>query len=124
MLGGSPECSTAPGRSWWLQRYEREHESWAAVLMPFRPISHPDLSNLLTHFTSRARPPGPGAQHWIHTMAPWQRLASIIDGEELIPAVTYSGGHPAICFTESTEAGLAYLIRNEGYQPWGRSSPS
>ncbi len=96
-----------------------ENESWAAVLMPFRPISHPDLSDLLTHFTARARPAGPGAEQWIRTMTPWQRLASIIDGEELIPAVTYSGGHPAVCFTESTEAGLAYLIRNEGYQPWG-----
>ncbi|MEY9912821.1 hypothetical protein ABIA35_009088 [Catenulispora sp. MAP12-49] len=83
-----------------------------------RPAEHPDLSDSLTHFTGRARESAMVAQS-IRELSPKERLDSILTTGELWPSVTYSGGLPAVCFTESTFAGLEYLIGEQGFQPWG-----
>lgn len=83
-----------------------------------RAADHPDLSDELTHFTGRARQET-SVEPWIRQMTPAQRLNSILRDGLLLPAVTYSGGQPAACFTESTQAGLKYLIRSQGFDSWG-----
>jgi hypothetical protein len=82
-----------------------------------RAADHPDLSDVLTHFTGRARPTT--ADGGIRQMLPAERLNSILHDGSLRPAITYSGGQPAICFTESTKPGLAYLIQQASFEPWG-----
>lgn len=47
------------------------------------------------------------------------RLASILWQQRLRTFVTYSGGDPAVCFTEAMEAGLKFMIQQQGYEPWG-----
>jgi hypothetical protein len=83
-----------------------------------RAADHPDLSDVLTHFTGRARHDA-AVELWIQQMQPADRLNSILREGLLRPAVTYSGGQPAICFTESTKPGLAYLIQQTRFAPWG-----
>lgn len=55
----------------------------------------------------------------IRALTPEERLDSILGAGEFWPSVTYSGGLPAVCFTESTIAGLEYLIGKQGFHPWG-----
>jgi hypothetical protein len=83
-----------------------------------RPVEHPDLSAVLTHFCHRARPQA-GIPAEIIGMVASQRLASILWESRLRAFVTYSGGDPAICLTEATLNGLNFLIRERHYQPWG-----
>src|SRR6266540_392095 len=83
-----------------------------------RAADHPDLSDVLTHFTGRARLTT-AVEPWVQQMTPAERLNSILREGLLRPAVTYSGGQPAVCFTESTKAGLGYLIQQAGFEPWG-----
>jgi hypothetical protein len=84
-----------------------------------RPAEHPDLSDSLVHFTGRARPAAPQVPQWIRDQTPDQRLESILRSAAFVPSVSYSGGWPAVCFTESTVAGLEYLIERQGFHPWG-----
>lgn len=83
-----------------------------------RPVEHPDLSPVLTHFCHRARPQA-GIPAEITSMAAPQRLASILWESRLRAFVTYSGGDPAICLTAATLHGLNFLIGRRHYQPWG-----
>lgn len=83
-----------------------------------KPVEHPDLSAVLTHFCDRARPQG-GIPAEITSMAASQRLASILWESRLRAFVTYSGGDPAVCLTEATVYGLNFLIGRRYYQPWG-----
>lgn len=84
-----------------------------------KPADHPDLSEALTHFTGRARHASASIDTAIRAMSAPERLESILREQQLRPAVTYSGGLPAVCFTESTVSGLEYLIAQRGFQPWG-----
>jgi hypothetical protein len=83
-----------------------------------RQVEHPDLSALLTHFCGRGRPPGPAVAPGIRAMSAPQRLTSILQSQELHSVTTYSGGDPAVCFTESTLAGIEFMLARRGYQPW------
>jgi hypothetical protein len=83
-----------------------------------RPVEHPDLSPVLTHFCDRARPQARIPPEITAMTAP-QRLASILWESRLRAFVTYSGGDPAICLTEATLHGLNFLIGRRHYQPWG-----
>lgn len=47
------------------------------------------------------------------------RVESILWEGRLRAFVTWSGGDPAVCFTEATLRGLEYLIGNVGYSAWG-----
>jgi hypothetical protein len=83
-----------------------------------RPVEHPDLSALLTHFCARGRQPGLAVAPNIRAMAAPQRLTSILQNQQLQAFTTYSGGDPAVCFTESTLAGIEFMLARRGYQPW------
>jgi hypothetical protein len=83
-----------------------------------RQVEHPDLSALLTHFCARARPRGPAVAPGICAMIAPQRLTSILQSQQLQSFTTYSGGDPAVCFTESTHAGIEFMLARRGYQPW------
>ena len=83
-----------------------------------RPVEHPDLSPVLTHFCDRTRPQA-GIPVEITSMTATQRLASILWESRLRAFVTYSGGDPATCLTEATLNGLNFLIGRRHYQPWG-----
>ena len=84
-----------------------------------RPVEHPDLSPILTHFCSRCRPFGAQVPANICSMSAPDRLASILWQGELLTFVTFSGGDPAVCFTEATLAGLQFMIKQRRYEPWG-----
>ena len=84
-----------------------------------RQVEHPDLSPLLTHFCSRGRPLGGEVPPDVRGISAPDRLGSILWEQQLRAFVTYSGGDPAVCLTESTLAGLHFLIGKRGYQPWG-----
>ncbi len=84
-----------------------------------RQVEHPDMSPILTHFCSRSRPLGGEVSPDVRVMSASDRLRSILWEQKLRAFVTYSGGDPAVCLTEATLAGLQFLIRRRGYQPWG-----
>ncbi|HEY3894757.1 MAG TPA: hypothetical protein VGL88_05250 [Pseudonocardiaceae bacterium] len=48
-----------------------------------------------------------------------ERLGSILWEGQLRAFRTFSQGHPAVCFTESTVVGLTFLLQNRPYRPWG-----
>lgn len=52
-------------------------------------------------------------------MTAQQRLESILWESKLRGFVTFSGGVPAVCFTEATPNGLNFMIGQRSYQPWG-----
>ena len=81
-----------------------------------RPAEHPDLSDSLTHFTGRGRESAMVAQS-IRELSPKERLDSILTTGELWPSATYSGGLPAICFTESTFAGRSTSLASRDSNP-------
>ena len=84
-----------------------------------RKVEHPDLSWFLTHFCDRGRPPRKQVPADIYRLSAQERLTSILWDQALRAFVTYSGGHPAVGFTESTLQGLNFLISQRRYQPWG-----
>src|SRR4051794_23389906 len=94
----------------------------AAVPAPppatLRKVEHPDLSSVLTHFCFRNRPPSPALPALIRQMSAPERLASILWTQTLGAFVTFSEGAPAICMTETKQAGLEFLIGRRGYEPW------
>jgi hypothetical protein len=47
------------------------------------------------------------------------RAAGSLASASLAGFVTYSGGDPAVCFTEATVTGLDFLLARRSYQPWG-----
>jgi hypothetical protein len=83
-----------------------------------RPVEHPDMSPLLTHFCGRSRPQLL-LPDGINAMTPSQRLANILWEGRLRAFQTYSGGDAAVCLTEATIDGLNFLVRRRGYAPWG-----
>lgn len=83
-----------------------------------RPVEHPDLSGVLTHFCYRGRPQ-PFAAVEVQGMTARQRLESILWESRLRGFVTFSGGDPAVCFTEATVGGLDFLLARRSYHPWG-----
>ena len=55
----------------------------------------------------------------IRSMTAFVRLESILWQQRLHTFVTFSGGDPAVAFTEAKLPGLQFLIEQRGYQPWG-----
>lgn len=82
-----------------------------------RPVQHPDMSAIITHFCDRGRPQALPPQ--VTELDARGRVESILWESQLRAFVTWSGGDPAVCFTEATVQGLEYLIREVGYAPWG-----
>lgn len=91
----------------------------AATAGKLRPVAHPDLSPILTHFVTRGRPPSKDVPAHILAMPPKARLESILWQGSISAFVTFSGGNPAVCMTETKFDGLKFLIRDRGYEPWG-----
>ncbi|WP_432830529.1 hypothetical protein [Dactylosporangium sp. CA-092794] len=83
-----------------------------------RPVEHPDMSGLLTHFCHRSSSQTGIPQH-VAAMSAQERLASILWSGQLWAFTTHSGGDPAVCLTEATLNGLGFLITRRQYQPWG-----
>lgn len=99
--------------------YNRSTGVPAAVDAPrLRDIEHPDLSPTLVHFVDRGRPTGPGAPAEIDQLSAVERLDAIVMEGEISAFVTYSGGDPAVCMTETSWEGLTYLIQRRNYAPW------
>lgn len=82
-----------------------------------RPVQHPDMSALITHFADRGRPQA--LPPYLNQLDARGRIESILWGNRLRAFITWSGGDPAVCFTEATVLGLQYLIGQVGYSPWG-----
>jgi hypothetical protein len=81
------------------------------------PAEHPALSDTLTHLCGRARqsevPPD------IAKMTADERLRSVLWSQTITGFPPYGGSDPVVCFTESRPEGLAYLIRQKDWEPWG-----
>ena len=73
---------------------------------------------MLTHFCYRNRPQ-PSVPPEIQGMTAQQRLESILWQGKLWGFTTFSGGVPAVCFTEATLNGLNFMIGRRFYRPWG-----
>lgn len=86
--------------------------------MALRPLDHPDLSDYVVHLTGRARP-RPDLDGQIRAMTAEERLRSILYDREIRAFTTFYAASPVVCFTESTVAGLTYLIAEHHYEPWG-----
>jgi hypothetical protein len=74
---------------------------------------------VLTHFCDRGRRSNDRVPVAIRNMTGSERLASILWEGRLLAFQTFSQGDPAACFTESTAAGLAFVLHNRPYRPWG-----
>lgn len=75
------------------------------------PADGPGQSEYLTHFCGRAAHEG--------GLTPEDRLASLCWSGELRGARTYRQWRPSISLSESRLEGLAYLIRDKHFAPWG-----
>lgn len=84
-----------------------------------RQVEHPDLSPALTHFCSRARRTPNWVPVAVQAMTAAQRLENILWSGQLQAFVTFSGGAPAVCLTESRLPGVEFLIGQRGFAPWG-----
>ncbi len=84
-----------------------------------RPVEHPELSPVLTHFCGRGRADGPHVPPEIQQLTAPNRLTFILWQQILRTFVTFSGGDPATCFTEAKLEGLQFMIQHRSYQPWG-----
>jgi hypothetical protein len=84
-----------------------------------RPVKHPNMSELLTHFCIRNGRPQPNVCKRIKAMNAPQRLDNILQEGKLWVFPTFSGGDPAFCLTEATVEGLSYLVTERRHQPWG-----
>ena len=80
-----------------------------------RPLDHPDLWDYVTHLTGRPRDPDDEPDD----LSAQERLESILQHRLIRSSRPYGVPEPVVCFTESTENGIAYLIDNKGYEPWG-----
>ncbi|MEX2251454.1 MAG: hypothetical protein WD895_05195 [Acidimicrobiia bacterium] len=83
-----------------------------------RDLHHPDLSELLVHFTGRPRPRTdlPDA---IRQLDARGRLEGILQERAIWAMTTFYAPVPTVCFTESTRPGLEYMIGEAGFEPWG-----
>lgn len=84
----------------------------------FRRVTHPDFSDLLVHFTGRS---GTYANlpEEIGNLSPTQRLESILQSHTIWPSRPFYASAPVVCFSEVTDAGLRYLLGEQGYWPSG-----
>lgn len=55
---------------------------------------------------------------WISSMAPEDKLMSILQRCQFAATRPYGSALPAVCWTEAIIAGLAHLIFERGYGPW------
>jgi hypothetical protein len=87
----------------------------------WRPVEHPDLSQVLVHFCHRGRRPRVNdyVPPNIQNMDGGKRLASILWDRHLRAFRTFSQGNPVVCFSESTMRGSEFLVKKRGYNPWG-----
>lgn len=81
------------------------------------PAGHPGVSDVLAHLCGRARQDGLPAD--VTSMAPQDRLSAILWTANLRGFPPYGGVDPVVSFTESRPEGLAYLIREKSWAPWG-----
>jgi hypothetical protein len=87
----------------------------------WRTIEHPELSQWLTHFVDRGQ--GERGENdcvplRIRNMSAPGRLAAILWDGYLRAYRTFSQGDPAACFSETTKAGLQFLLEKRRYKPW------
>jgi hypothetical protein len=76
---------------------------------PLSDIQHPDFNEVVVHFTGRA---GTSAEAE-------QRLGKIVDSGKILATIPYGNDLGAACFTESTAAGVSWLIANGHFVPYG-----
>lgn len=74
---------------------------------------------MLTHFCSRSRPHGGMVPPSISGTTAQDRLSTILWENQLRAFVTFSGGDPAVCFTETTVQGFQFYLGRRLYEPWG-----
>lgn len=84
-----------------------------------RSLEHPDLWDYVVHLVGR-----PGRRSWsldpaVAAMTAEARVASILRLERINASRPFGAAQDVVCLTESTPAGLAYLIGERGYAPWG-----
>jgi len=84
-----------------------------------QPAERPSQSDVLIHFCARNRPVRGGLPQDIAAMTPEKRLESILWEGQVRTFETFSGGWPAVCFTEAGSLDAHYLIARRGYAPWG-----
>lgn len=81
------------------------------------PAQHPGLSEELTHLCGRARQDQVPAD--VAAMPPPDRLKAILWEGGIRGFPPYGATEPVVSFTESRAEGLAYLIREKSWAPWG-----
>ncbi|GLY68783.1 hypothetical protein [Amycolatopsis taiwanensis] len=86
--------------------------------MGFRDdAGHPALSSGLVHMCGRARQDRLPSD--VAEMTPQARLGAILRGEAIQGFAPYGSQDPVVCFTEAKRDGVAYLIKEKGWAPWG-----
>lgn len=88
---------------------------------PLRVLNQADLTNEVVHFTKRSGPENDEVGAAIQGLSPRERLRNILHHRQLhAHRVFYAvPGDPVVCFTEATRAGIARLVLDGRYQPWG-----
>lgn len=84
-----------------------------------RDDTGPACSQLLTHLCSREGGTSAESDSGIAALDPPARLARILSTGQMRGFVPYTGGVPAVCFSESPPEHLTYLITERGLAPWG-----
>jgi hypothetical protein len=86
---------------------------------PLRTLDHPDLSNHVVHFTGRTGLSSPTVPHEIRSLTPEERLAQIVLTGQIRGFPPFGIDDSVVCFTDATEQGIAYLMKEHRYLPWG-----
>jgi len=80
-------------------------------------IEHPDFNDVVIHFTGRVGPSlRPKA---IEAMTDWERLSAVVGDSRLIGQEMPGSRASAVCFTEATSRGCAWLISAGRYSSCG-----
>lgn len=84
-----------------------------------RKYRHPDISDLVVHFSGRSGTAGPGVPERIRAMKDWERLGQILVDQRIFAFPPFGSSEPVVCFTECTTAGIKTLMADHRYTPCG-----
>lgn len=76
---------------------------------PLSAILHPDFNEVVVHFTGRAH----------SSLDADRRLSQVVESGQIIASIPYGNDLGTACFTESTAAGVSWLVQQRHFAPYG-----
>lgn len=87
------------------------------IVNELEPIDHPDFNDVVIHFTGRQGPSRRSTD--VDRMSDWERLQAIVSGTRVLGCEMPGVRASAVCFTEATSRGCAWLVNEGRYSSCG-----